>query len=119
MSFSTLHLYQVVILVVAGVMIYQGFAKFFKQQSGQSILKLSTRVFIWGGMATIVLFPTMTNTLAAFIGIEGNMNAVILTGFIFIFLMIFKLLSAIERLEQQISIVTRQESLKGIDEMKE
>lgn len=107
-----LHLYQVVILVVAGVMIYQGFAKFLKHQSGQSILKLSTRVFIWGGMATIVLFPAVTNMLASFIGIADNMNAVILTGFIFIFLMIFKLLSAIERLEQQLTSLTRNETIE-------
>ncbi|MFZ2187720.1 MAG: DUF2304 domain-containing protein [Candidatus Moraniibacteriota bacterium] len=113
-----LALYQIVILVIAGVMIYQGSAKFLKQQSGQSILKLSARVFIWGGMATIVLFPTVTNTLASLIGIADNINAVILTGFIFIFLMIFKLLSAIERLEQQITTVTREKSLEEISEIK-
>ena len=119
MNLSTLHLYQVVILIIAGVMIYQGFAKFLRHQSGQSVLKLSARVFIWGGMATIVLFPTITNTLASFIGIADNINAVILTGFIFIFLMIFKLLSAIERLEQQLSIVTRDRALLDIQEKKE
>lgn len=114
MNFNTLHLYQVIILVIAGIMIYQGFQKFLKHQSGQSILKLFTRVFIWGGMATIVLFPTLTNTLASLIGIADNINAAILTGFIFIFLIIFKLLSAIERLEQQITTVTREKAIKGI-----
>lgn len=118
MNLSTLHLYQVVILIIAGVMIYQGFAKFLQHQSGQSVLKLSARVFIWGGMAMIVLFPTITSTLASFIGIADNINAVILTGFIFIFLIIFKLLSAIEKLEQQITAVTRENTIKEISENK-
>jgi hypothetical protein len=56
----------------------------------------------------------VTNFIAELIGIEGNINAVILIGFLLIFLMIFKLLSAIERLEQDISKITRQDSLKDI-----
>jgi hypothetical protein len=43
------------------------------------------------------------------------MNAVVLTGFILVFLMTFKLLSAIERLEQQLSEVTRKDALKEIE----
>jgi len=52
--------------------------------------------------------------LASLVGLQGNINAVILTVFLLIFLMIFKLLSAIERLEQSISELTRKESLKEI-----
>lgn len=95
-------------------MIYQGINNFIKGKRSQSFLKVSTRIMIWGGMALIAIFPKFTNFLADLIGIEGNINAVILTGFIFIFLIIFKLLSAIERLEQQISEITREESLKEI-----
>ena len=113
-----LALYQIVIAIIAGVMIFQGLQKFFKHQSGQTILKLSIRIIVWGGMAIIVLFPSITNTLAKLIGISDNINAVILTGFIFIFLMIFKLLSTIERLEQQITVLTRKESLEGINQNK-
>jgi hypothetical protein len=36
---------------------------------------------------------------------------VLLTGFLFVFLIIFKLLSAIEKLEQNISELTRKEAL--------
>lgn len=95
-------------------MIYQGINNFIKGKRSQSFLKVSARIIIWGGMALIAIFPKFTNFLADLIGIEGNINAVILTGFIFIFLIIFKLLSAIERLEQQISEVTRKESLEEI-----
>lgn len=114
--FASLHLYQLVILAVAAFMIYQGVERFLKHENGQTIWKIAVRIIVWGGMVAIALFPSLSNILASLIGIEGNINAVILTGFFLVFLMIFKLLSAIERLEQQISCVIRKESL---DDMKE
>lgn len=116
MDFSSLQLYQVVILILAGSMLFQGVSNFLKGKDNQTILKLATRIIVWGGMATIVLFPSFSNTLADIIGIQGNVNAVILTGFILVFLMIFKLLSAIERLEQQISVLARKDALSDIEQ---
>lgn len=107
----SLALYQIVILGLAVFMLSQGIMNYWKHQAGQTILKLSTRIIIWGGMAAVVVFPDMSNALATLIGIKGNINAVILTGFLLVFLMMFKLLSAIERLEQQITAVTRTEAL--------
>jgi hypothetical protein len=95
-------------------MIFQGIKRYFKNESGQTLYKLSIRIIVWGGMALVATFPRITNSIAKFIGIEGNINAVILIGFLLVFLMIFKLLSAIERLEQQVSEVTRTESLKKL-----
>lgn len=112
MNFNHLQLYQVVILILAGFMLYQGIGDFLKGKNHQTILKLGVRLIVWGGMATIVLFPDFSNVLADIIGIQGNINAVILTGFILVFLMIFKLLAAIERLEQQMTLLTRQKTLE-------
>jgi len=108
--------YQVVIVLAAVIMLYQGISNYFKKQSGQTFLKLSIRVIVWGGMALVAIFPDFTNLLAKAIGIEGNINAVILTGFLLVFLMIFKLLSAIEMLEQQISELTRKDALKDVND---
>jgi hypothetical protein len=108
------HIYQLVIVLASAFMIYQGVTNYVKGKNGQTFYKLSIRIIIWGGMATVGLFPDTISLLAKMLGIIDNMNAVILTGFLFVFLMIFKLLSAIERLEQQLSIVTRNESLKEI-----
>lgn len=110
----SLALYQIVILAIALFMLYQGITNYFKHQSGQTIAKLAVRVIVWGGMALVVAFPTISNSLASIIGIQGNVNAVILTGFLLVFMMIFKLLSAIERLEQQITTVTREKAIEEI-----
>ncbi len=115
MSFVSLQLYQVIILILAGFMLYQGISNFLKGKDHQTVLKLGVRIIVWGGMVTIVLFPSFSNILASIIGIQGNINAVILTGFILVFLMVFKLLAAIERLEQQITILTRKDSLSKIE----
>lgn len=111
----SLALYQIIILAIALFMLSQGVAHYFKRQSGQTILKLAVRVIVWGGMAVVVAFPGISNSLAKVIGIQGNINAVILTGFLLVFMMIFKLLSAIERLEQQITTVVRDKAVQDIN----
>jgi len=108
-------IYQLVVLFISVFMMYEGVEKFLRHQTGQTFLKLAARVAIWGGMGVVVTFPELTNTLAHLIGIEGNINAVILTGFLLVFLVLFKLLSAVERLEQQVTIFTRQESLRELE----
>jgi hypothetical protein len=109
-----IHLYQIIVIAVATFMIFAGVKNFLRGKSGQTFYKLAIRIVVWGGMAIIAIFPEATNLLASLVGLQGNINAVILTGFLLIFLMIFKLLSAIERLEQNISELTRGEALKEI-----
>lgn len=108
------HLYQLVIIFVSAFMIFQGIKNYLKGKTGQTIYKVSIRILVWGGMAIVTLFPNLIHLLAKTLGIIDNMNAVILTGFLLVFLMIFKLLSAIERLEQQISEVVRKDTLENI-----
>lgn len=111
-----LEIYQIVIVLLALVMLGQGIKKYASQQTGQTLLKVFVRIVVWGGMIVVVLFPRITNMIAEIIGIQGNLNAVILVGFLLVFLMVFKLLSAIEKLEQQLTALTREESLKNFKE---
>lgn len=108
------HFYQVAILVVSVLMIFFGLEKFIRRQQTQSFLKLIVRIIVWGGMAAVALFPGFTNYLAQFIGIEGNVNAVVLTGFLLVFLIIFKILSVVERIEQDITRLTRKEAIQQL-----
>jgi len=110
--FENIHLYQIIVIAVSSVMLYQGIKDFVKRETGQTVLKLLVRLVVWGGMALVAIYPNFTIMLARVIGIVDNMNAVILTGFLFIFLIIFKLLSAIEKIEQNISEITRSKALE-------
>ena len=109
-----IHLYQIIVVGISVFMIYTGTRNLIRRKTGQTLYKLFIRIFVWGGMTLIAIFPQATNILAELVGLKGNINAVILSGFLLIFLMIFKLLSAIERIEQNISELTRKESLKSI-----
>ena len=110
----SLHLYQIVLLALAAFMIFQGGKKYFEKENNQTFIKFLVRVIVWGGMAAIAAFPNLSNQVASVIGIEGNINAVVLVGFILIFLIVFKLLSAIETLEQQISLLVRKDAIAGL-----
>lgn len=119
MDIIALHPYQLGILALSGFMIYQGGKNYFQGKDGQTFLKFFIRVIVWGGMTAVVLFPNLTNVVAKIIGIAGNVNAAVLTGFLLTFLMIFKLLSAIERLEQQITLLTRKDAIENNFSFKE
>ena len=111
-----IHLYQIIIICISSVMLFQGAKEFFKRETGQTFLKFAVRVIVWGGMGLVAVYPNSTMHFAKLIGIEGNINAVILTGFLLVFLLIFKLLSAIEKIEQNISELTRKEALSHLPE---
>jgi len=113
-----IHLYQIIIICISSVMLFQGAREFLKRETGQTFLKLAVRLIVWGGMAIVAIYPNSTMIVARFIGIEGNINAVILTGFLLVFLLIFKLLSAIEKIEQNISELTRKEALSHLPDKK-
>ncbi len=110
-----IHIYQIVIFGISSVMIFQGLKDYLKRETGQTILKLTVRLIVWGGMGTVAVYPNFTEIVAQLLGVEDNINAVIITGFLFVFLIIFKLLSAIEKIEQNVSELTRNESLSHLD----
>jgi len=107
-----IHLYQVVVLAISAVMLATGIKDYFHRETGQTFLKLLVRIIVWGGMALVAVYPAFTMLVARIIGIQDNMNAVVLSGFLLVFLMLFKLLSAIEKIEQNVSELTRKEALR-------
>lgn len=110
--------YQIIVLVVSVVMLTQGVSRLVKNSSSQSFLKIATRLLIWCGMIVIAFFPSVTDVLAHFVGLEGNINAVILVGFLLIFLIIFRLMSIIERIERDISVLARREAINSFSDKK-
>lgn len=118
-----MHLYQVVVVAISSVMLYLGIKEFVNRETGQTLLKLAVRLTVWGGMGLIAIYPDFTLIIARIMGVVDNFNAVVLMGFLLVFLLIFKLLSAIEKVEQNISELTRKEALneahKRIEELRQ
>ena len=118
-----MHLYQVIVVAISSVMLYLGIKEFVNRETGQTLLKLAVRLTVWGGMGLIAIYPDFTLIIARIMGVVDNFNAVVLMGFLLVFLLIFKLLSAIEKVEQNISELTRKEALneahKRIEELRQ
>ena len=106
-----IHLYQVIVVAISSVMLYLGIKEFVNRETGQTLLKLFVRLTVWGGMGLIAIYPDFTLVIARIMGVVDNFNAVVLMGFLMVFLMLFKLLSAIEKIEQNVSELTRKEAL--------
>lgn len=113
---TNISLYQVVICSLAAIMLFKGVQDYLSRRAGQTFLKLAVRIIVWGGLGLIAIYPNSTIHFARFIGVVDNINAAILTGFVLIFLLIFKLMSTIEKLEQNISELTRKDALKDLNE---
>ena len=111
-----IHLYQVIVVAISSVMLYLGTKEFINRESGQTLLKLSVRLAVWGGMGLIAIYPDFTLVIARIMGVVDNFNAVVLMGFLMVFLMLFKLLSAIEKIEQNVSEISRKEALHAAHE---
>jgi hypothetical protein len=110
------HPYQVIVVAISSVMLYLGIKEFANRETGQTVLKLTVRLVVWGGMALIAVYPDFTLIIARTMGVVDNFNAVVLMGFLLVFLMLFKLLSAIEKIEQNVSELTRKEALNEAHE---
>jgi hypothetical protein len=74
------------------------------------------RLIVWGGMALIAIYPDFTLVIARILGVVDNFNAVVMMGFLLVFLLIFKLLSALEKVEQNVSELARKEALSEAHE---
>lgn len=109
-----IYLYQIVILVISSYMLFLSVRGYLTREPGQTLFKFMVRLTVWGGMAFTAIYPNITRLIARFMGIDDNINAVILIGFIFTFLIIFKLMSAIDKIEQNISELTRKIALKDL-----
>jgi hypothetical protein len=115
---ASLQLYQIAVVLVSLTMMVLGFQRFFQRRLQQSFLKLSVRILVWGGLAVLALYPNLADRMAEFIGIGDNISALVVIGFLLTFLMIFKILSIIERVEQDISTLTRRKALDEFEKRK-
>lgn len=73
-----------------------------------------TLLIIWSGILILSLFPEITHLVNRLLGMGDNLNTLIFIGFIIVFAAIYKLLTVIERTEQSVTELVRQEALKEL-----
>ena len=96
-------------------MIGKALSRFVKKEVSQSLFKTISTIAIWGIILTISLFPDFAYFVSRKLGMGSNLNTLIFFGFVIVFMIIFRILSIVEVLEKQITILTREIALKNKD----
>jgi len=106
--------YQIILAAVAIAFMYTGLVKFIRKEKKQTIIKLLATIFIWGSVLLFAIFPRLPHIVSRDLGFGENLNTLIFVGFVVVLMIIFKLLTIIERLERDISEIVRKEALKKL-----
>ena len=101
-----------VLIILAVFMVIDRVLKFTRRESGQTLFKLVSSVLIWGVILAISIYPDFAYFIARKLGMGENLNTLIFFGFVVVFMIIFKILSIIEHIEQQITEVVRTTAIK-------
>lgn len=109
-----LSLYQILLASVAVFSLANGIWKFLRREERQTFFKFLVTISVWGGILSFAIFPSISHVLSAKLGLGENLNTLIFTGFVAIFVILFKLLSIIEKIERNISEIVRKEALDKI-----
>lgn len=109
-------IYQITLALVAFLFLSNGVFKFIKRERSQTFFKLFITLTIWGSIFFFSLFPKTAQELSNTLGLGGNLNTLIFIGFVVIFMILFKLLNIIEKLEHNISEIVRKEALERLNE---
>lgn len=111
-----LHVYQIAVPIFSLLMMAYAFSLF--KRGKKSIKELIVWGLFWGIIAIIAFYPEITNVIAKISGIQDNINAVVFFAFVLLFFIIFKLVIAIENLEQRITSIVRNKALEDFKKEK-
>jgi hypothetical protein len=104
-------IYQIILATVSAIFLVNSIAKFVRRERSQTFFKLMISILVWGSIIFLALYPTTARVFSSAIGLGENLNTLIFIGFVVVFVILFKLLSLIEKLEHNISEIVRKEAL--------
>lgn len=105
---------QILLALLAGVSLVNGVAKYVARERSQTLFKLVASVTIWGSILVFALFPDRARAVSRWAGFGENLNTLIFIGFIIVFVILFRLLAIIERLERNVSEIVRKKALEDL-----
>jgi len=115
---GNISIYQILLSAISLIFIVNELFKFFRRESGQTLLKFVVIELVWISILTLTLFPGLSRYISQKLGFGENLNTLIFVGFVFVFIIIFRLLSVIEKNEKNLSELVRKEALEKLKERK-
>ncbi len=109
-----LALYQIIIFLLAASLILRTVFLFLRRK--KSIRELLLAIFIWGNLGLIGVYPNITVFIAKVTGFQEGINALIVVCLIILFYTVLSLTLKIDKMENSITRMVRQEALQDIRE---
>jgi hypothetical protein len=110
--------FQLVIAAIALAFWTNAVIKFFKREKHQSFFKFIANTLVWFSIAIFSLFPALTHQVSLKLGFGESLNTLIFIGFIIVFMILFKIINIVERIERNISEIVRKEALSRLNDKK-
>jgi len=111
MEFSII---QLVLAIISLFFLGNRIIRFSRKERTQTGFKLLMTLVVWGGVLFTSLFPVTVHTISRSLGLGDNLNTLIFFGFVVVFIVLFKLLASIEKVERSLTEVVRREALKDL-----
>ncbi len=107
-------IYRIILAALSVFQIADRLVRFMRRERYQSLVKLVTVLAVWGSVFYIAVFPDSWRRLSDRIGLGADTDMLVLTGFIVVFLIMFRMLSIIEKIERNITALVRREALQDL-----
>ncbi|GIW68020.1 MAG: hypothetical protein KatS3mg096_888 [Candidatus Parcubacteria bacterium] len=102
-----------ILIFLSIFMIINRFLRFYRKEVGQTFFKFLITFIIWLVVLIISVFPDFAYYISGKLGMGKSLNTLIFFGFVVVFMILFKILSLIEKIEKQISKIVRELALKN------
>lgn len=102
-----------ILIGLALFMMIDRFIRFYRKELGQTFFKLFSTLFIWSVILIISLFPDFAYFISEKLGMGKSLNTLIFFGFVVVFMILFKILSILEKIEKEISKIIRELAIKN------
>jgi small membrane protein len=110
---SHFSLIQFLLVVLSAAFIIDRSRRFIRKERDQSIFKLSLTIFVWANIMMIAIYPKLAYDISDAIGLGKNLDSLIFMGFIIVFMIVYKLLSIIERVEKNVTDIIRKQAIES------
>lgn len=104
---------QFIIVALAAFAVGGAFRRYLRREL--SLRRLLGWTVVWGGATVVVLVPTTSERLAAILGVGRGADVIIYLSVAALFYLQFRLFARVDRLERDITTLTRHAALKDFE----
>src|SRR6266567_4195421 len=100
---SLVFIFRIIMAAISVGFLATSWIKFIRREQRQTIFKLLANNLVWFGILVFSLVPQATHNISQKLGFGESLNTFIFSGFVIVFMIIFKIINMIERTERNIS----------------